>query len=694
MKKDSYLQPKGFSLITVLLMATCLLILGLGLVGILSYEMRFLQRSTESKTVHPLAESGASSGLWRLLWGPDVFGAEGPDGTPHVPNGIPDILEEIMGINFFKNNPTDITRYGYTYTTTLDKRDIVVKIEREDYKIIPKPRRVTMDLGRNSGEIWGQPQVCDIDPNDGRTDIFVSTRNGKIYRVKYWRDENGTPKYEIVGNGPYITVPASYSVIGEPKLGDIDGDGDVELVCATSHSGWGVNAVYVYDAATGNADNNFDEDGKVLLNPGQLGVETHVDVNWEPEIADIDGNGKMEIVVCATCREHGKGYVVCLNSDGSKRWVYEGKDSHNFFISAPKIANVSGDCTKEIIARDGYGYRGREGGRIYVLDGNTGSETLRHSLGTCHSNDSWWQQEIGVGDLDNNGDYEIFVTGASNPDSPLTDPKAWTHILNPNAICPAPSSILINPRTAPFPAGFIPGPEEYHQHQSPTVIDANGDGLNDSLFFGTCKDAVFMINVDLTTGNYDYNVDNNSETGDANGNDFPRGIPGSGDVHGTPAWLNIDEDLEKEVVFTTMWASSGNNGRIIIVDYQQTGARPDFVPISDFMLPNGDRPSFNAGPVRADLDGDGLLDMLFVTSTHYCPSPGQRNFSGQIIVWHPFAAVNDEQIFYLKIISSAPMLKEGDVWTGKKKIIAHIGIMAQGRKVWIRSKEAVEDVGL
>lgn len=112
-------------------MATCLLILGLGLVGILSYEMRFLQRSTESKTVHPLAESGASSGLWRLLWGPDVFGAEGPDGTPNVPNGIPDILEEIMGINFFKNNPTDITRYGYTYTTTLDKRDIVVKIDFE-----------------------------------------------------------------------------------------------------------------------------------------------------------------------------------------------------------------------------------------------------------------------------------------------------------------------------------------------------------------------------------------------------------------------------------------------------------------------------------------------------------------------------------------------------------------------------------
>jgi hypothetical protein len=692
--------------------------------------MRFLYRSTESKTAHPLAESGASSGLWRVLWGPDLFGAEGPYVTPHHPNGIPDILEEIVGINYFKDNPTDITRYGYTYTTTFDgktERKIIVKIEREDYEIIPQPRMVPIDLppdgSRESGEIWGPPQLYDFDPTDNKSDIFVATRNGFIYRITYWRDINGEPKYKVVGDGPYISIPENRRILGAPQLVDIDLDGRVELVFGTSEKGNEVNAIYVYNADDGTIDRDFSHDGKVMLNPS-IGVTPGVDVWDEIEIGNLDSDQEMEIVACVTSSREvdktwmeaapGNGYVICLEHNGELKWVYERKSVDGYdhcFVAKPEIADVTGDGINEVIVRDGYGDGWSPSSNIYILDGNTGSETSKYYLGRAnHASKTCWQTRLGVGDLDNDGDDEIMVTGATKPGEDYEE--AWTYILNPTQGAEV-SELWIDPRTAVWPEGYSLSAYEYHQHEAPVVIDADGDGLNDSIIFGTCKDAAFVINVDLTTPGlsdeqrYDYDVDNDPTTGDDDGNDFPRGIPGTGDVHGTPAWLNIDSDPEKELIFATMGLhySPYTPGKIIIADYQDTGEKHDFVAVSEYSLEKSDtyRPSFHVGPTRSDLDNDGLLDILFVTSSHCrpyggdggSPSPGdETDFTAQILVWHVFAGAQDEQICYLKITSSAPMLKEGNEYRGKKTVIAHIGVVTRGGQVWIRSKEAVEDVGM
>ncbi|MEW6096469.1 MAG: hypothetical protein AB1567_08095 [bacterium] len=53
MQKNFYIhqKEKGFSLIAVLIIVTCLLILGLGLVGLFNYEMRFLYRLLSKEAI-------------------------------------------------------------------------------------------------------------------------------------------------------------------------------------------------------------------------------------------------------------------------------------------------------------------------------------------------------------------------------------------------------------------------------------------------------------------------------------------------------------------------------------------------------------------------------------------------------------------------------------------------------------------
>jgi hypothetical protein len=151
------------------------------------------------------------------------------------------------------------------------------------------------------------------------------------------------PEMEIVFNATYniyafnldgSSVPGwpktvSYPLEGAPSFGDIDGDGQGEIV-ATGHGLTSGGQIYAYKK-NGNPVTGF---------PINNGYSTRT-----PVLADLDNNGTMEIVV----NERVSRVVTVYKGDGT---VYPGwpRPINNVPASSAAVGDITGDGQPEIIA--------------------------------------------------------------------------------------------------------------------------------------------------------------------------------------------------------------------------------------------------------------------------------------------------------------------------------------------------------
>jgi hypothetical protein len=169
-------------------------------------------------------------------------------------------------------------------------------------------------VGEARHAVIGSPAVGDLD-GDGDNEIVVGTINGDLYA---WHHD-GTP----VAGWPFmldlslvegLTDPENvwdYGFFGSPALGDVDGDGDLDVVIGAMDA-----RVYVLDEAA-------------QLLPGwpvELRVEFGAPGQEEsrgeriissPAVGDIDGDGFLEIAIGTNQKNagtYGVGYV--LSHDG------------------------------------------------------------------------------------------------------------------------------------------------------------------------------------------------------------------------------------------------------------------------------------------------------------------------------------------------------------------------------------------
>ena len=251
---------------------------------------------------------------------------------------------------------------------------------------------------------YSSPALGDID-GDGDIEVVIGSCdvNGVYNNVHAWH-HNGS----IVSGWPKRTGDWVQS---SPALGDIDGDGDIEVVVGSADK-----KVYAWH-----------HDGSIVAGwPKMAGYW----VSASPALGDIDGDGDMEVVVGSNDKK-----VHAWHHDGSivSGWPTTGTGGG---VGSPALGDIDGDGDIEVVSgsRDEKVYAWHHDGSIVSgwpttgivtasalgdIDGDGDIEVVGGSYAWHHDGSivSGWpiktagpvMSSPALGDIDGDGDIEVVV---------------------------------------------------------------------------------------------------------------------------------------------------------------------------------------------------------------------------------------------------------------------------------------------
>lgn len=164
------------------------------------------------------------------------------------------------------------------------------------------------------------------------------------------------------------------------KLGDLDGDGDLDAFVANKRQG---NKIWL------NQEGTFADSGQQLGSGASYAIE----------LADLDGDGDLDAFV-VNGRLSPQSNRIWWNQSGI--FTDSGQEMGSSFGAA--LGDLDGDGDQ-----DAFVTRFGDGGRIWLNDGGVLRDSGQ-SLGTNNSVD------VALGDFDSDGDLDAFVVNVNQPD--------------------------------------------------------------------------------------------------------------------------------------------------------------------------------------------------------------------------------------------------------------------------------------
>ncbi len=226
-----------------------------------------------------------------------------------------------------------------------------------------------------SGNINAAASVADLD-GDGNLEVIVGDGDGKLYA---WHHTG-----QAVSGWP-VTLDANFRVLATPAIADLDNDRIPDVVVPLSNG-----KLYAF-----NADGSAKSGWPVSIGDVEEMFDSQI-INSSPRLADLDGDGTLEIIVGSTDKK-----MYAFNSNGSLKWAYTTGD---MVLSSPAVADFD-------LNRDGLEIAfGSGDSYVYLLD-KDGSLIWKKRTG-------WTVRSSAIAaDLDGNGDLEILIGG--------DDDKLW-----------------------------------------------------------------------------------------------------------------------------------------------------------------------------------------------------------------------------------------------------------------------------
>jgi hypothetical protein len=367
------------------------------------------------------------------------------------------------------------------------------------------------------------------------------------------------------------STDVSRSLRSSPTIADVDGDGENEVVVAS------------VDGKV----RRLSPDGKLLSTwtvdvgtPGGTAIES------SPTVADLDGDGKREVIVTAGSLDevNQHGGIIVFNSDGSTRWKRKSEDVYNQWtggppdgygdgvFSTPAVGDVDGDGRGDIV------YGGWDH-NIYVFNAD-GAE-----IGRYPHDDTVWSSPALL-DIDGDGRSEIFI-GADSSAGISNEPfqnhagglfyglRLIAEGLRPMWVKQVGETIM----------------------SSPVIGDINGDGRPEAV---------------VGSGHYYENADSRKVFAWHLDDGSP--VPGwpkstGAPVFGSPALGDLDGDNRPEVVIGSqdhrVYAWRGDGSQMWAVEPVDPSVREQDRHITSAEI--------KGAPVVADLNGDGKQDVAIGT---------------------------------------------------------------------------------